>query len=46
MSIKEKIMGWVQTAKKALEESNNVKGGTYPDNKDTYQDYRGVDQRK
>lgn len=46
MSIKEKIMGWVKTAQKALEESNNVKGGTYPDNKDSYQDYRGADQKK
>lgn len=46
MSIKEKIMGWIDTAKRTLEESNNVKGGTYPDNKDTYQDYRGADQKK
>lgn len=46
MSLKEKIVGWIATAKKALEESNNVKGSTYPDNKDSYQDYRGADQKK
>lgn len=32
-------MGWVNTAKAAIQNSNNVKGGTYPDNTSTYQDY-------
>jgi hypothetical protein len=38
-TIKEVIVGWAQTAKKMIEESNNVSGTTYPDNKSTYQDY-------
>lgn len=32
-------MGWLDTAKKAVENSNNVNSKTYPDNKETYQDY-------
>lgn len=46
MTIKEKLMSAWETAKKMVEESNNVKGSTYPDNKDSYQDYRGADQKK
>jgi hypothetical protein len=40
VSIKEKVMGWIKTAVQAVENSNNVNSKTYPNNADTYQDYR------
>lgn len=40
MSLKEKLMGAWNTVKKAVENSNNVKTTTYPNDTSTYQDYR------
>jgi len=39
-------MGWLDTAKKAVENSNNVSSKTYPDNKETYQDYTKGEEKK
>jgi hypothetical protein len=46
VSIKEKVMGWIKTAAQAVENSNNVKSQTYPDNRDTYQDYRTPEKKE
>lgn len=38
-------MGWLKTAAQAVENSNNVKSQTYPNNTETYQGYRTPEKK-